>query len=293
MSSVQKIIDLHRPHFKHLDALSVGVVDFSKKTFDVYGDTQLFFDLASVSKVLGNGAIFLKHPDAIDQSMRLLLEHRAGLPAWGLLKKSDWKEELKAYSIKESETLYSDYSAMRFSLEVEKKLSKKIPELLKDWWDKDLYFWRDLPASAETPISGQRGFDVITHDVHDPNAFNLNEWTGHAGLFGTARSVCQTLLNFQTKGHLLEKVQTHWSDHTHRFLFGWDRVANPKDTLAGAGCSDKTFGHLGFTGTSVWIDALKQRGHVILSNATRDGWYQKEELNEFRRSLGEVIWQTR
>jgi CubicO group peptidase (beta-lactamase class C family) len=290
MSTVQKMIDLHRPHFLHLDALSVGVIDFKKMSFDLYGDTHLYFDLASVSKVLGNGAMFLKHPSVIDERMRLLLEHRAGLPAWGLLKKSDWKEELNAYAIKESETLYSDYSAMRFSLDVEKKLSQKIPALLKDWWDKELYFWQDLPHSCETPISGQRGFDFITHDVHDPNAFNLKEWTGHAGLFGNVESVCKTLLNFQDKGQLLEKTQKAWSDHSHRFLYGWDRVANPQDTLAGKGCSQQTFGHLGFTGTSVWIDAQKQRGHVILSNATRDGWYQKEELNQFRRSLGEVIW---
>jgi CubicO group peptidase (beta-lactamase class C family) len=291
MSSVQKLIDLHRPHFLHLDALSVGVIDFQKLSFEVYGDTHLFFDLASVSKVLGNGAIFLKHPEIIDQDLRLLLEHRAGLPAWGLLKKSDWKKQIQSYSIKESETLYSDYSAMRVSLEVEKKLSKKIPELLRDWWDKNLYFWQDLPQSAEAPISGQRGFDFITHEVHDPNAFNLQDWTGHAGLFGTAESVCKTLLNFQDKGLLLEKIQKSWGDHPHRFLYGWDRVANPQDTLAGKGCSQQTFGHLGFTGTSVWIDAQKKRGHVILSNATRDGWYQKDELNQFRRSLGEVIWQ--
>lgn len=290
MDQIQKIIDLHRPHFQHLDALSVGIIDFKNMSFEVFGDTHLFFDLASVSKVLGNGAIFLKHPEIIDLNMRLLLEHRAGLPAWGLLKRSDWKEQISTYKISESETLYSDFSAMRFSLEVEKKLSQNIPSLLKEWWDEDLYFWRDLPMGVETPVSGQRGFGVITHEVHDPNAFNLKEWTGHAGLFGNVESVCNTLLIFQDKGSLLEKLKKTWSDHSHRYLFGWDRVANPQDTLAGSGCSSHTFGHLGFTGTSVWIDIEKMKGHVILSNATRDGWYLKDELNEFRRTLGAHIW---
>lgn len=290
MDQIQKLIDLHRPHFQHLDALSVGVIDFKKMSFQVFGDTHLFFDLASVSKVLGNGSIFLKHPEIIDQDMRLLLEHRAALPAWGLLKRSDWKEQISTYKISESETLYSDFSAMRFSLEVEKKLSQNIPGLLKEWWDEDLYFWRDLPMGVETPVSGQRGFGVITHDVHDPNAFNLKEWTGHAGLFGTVESVCKTLLIFQDKGALLEKMKKSWSDHSHRFLFGWDRVADPNNSLAGKGCSAYTFGHLGFTGTSVWIDAEKGRGHVILSNATRDGWYFKDELNEFRQTVGAHIW---
>jgi len=287
---IQKIIDLHRPHFKHMDALSVGVIDFKKMNFELYGDTHLFFDLASVTKVLGNGALFLKDPHLVKDDLRLLVEHRAGLPAWGLLKRSTWKEEILSYKVKESETLYSDYSAMRFSLEIEKKLQQSIPQLLKEWWDKDLYFWQDLPSHKETPVSGQRGFDFITNDVHDPNAFNLKGWTGHAGLFGSAESVCRTVLFFQEKGDLLGKIKSSWKDHSHRFLYGWDRVANPQDTLAGAGCSAMTFGHLGFTGTSLWIDAEKMRGHVILTNATRDGWYCKEELNEFRRSLGQVIW---
>ena len=55
-------------------------------------------------------------------------------------------------------------------------------------------------------------------------------------------------------------------------------------------CSDKTIGHLGFTGTSFWVDCEKGMGNIILSNATRDGWYQKNELNELRRALGNYTW---
>ena len=48
-----------------------------------------------------------------------------------------------------------------------------------------------------------------------------------------------------------------------RFILGFDTVQNPSNTLAGAGCSDSCFGHLGFTGTSFWIDAKKEIGHII------------------------------
>jgi CubicO group peptidase (beta-lactamase class C family) len=102
--------------------------------------------------------------------------------------------------------------------------------------------------------------------------------------------VCKTLLKLQQETDLIDLVKRGLVNHPHRFIFGWDRVENPKETLAGNGCSANTFGHLGFTGTSVWIDADKLMGHVILSNATRDGWYRKDGLNEIRRAIGSLVW---
>ena len=77
----------------------------------------------------------------------------------------------------------------------------------------------------------------------------------------------------------------------NRFENGWDRVEDPSSTLAGAGCSNRTFGHLGFTGTSIWIDSVKKLGHVILSNATKNYWYDKKSLNIYRRNLGKLVWE--
>jgi CubicO group peptidase (beta-lactamase class C family) len=77
----------------------------------------------------------------------------------------------------------------------------------------------------------------------------------------------------------------------HRFVNGWDRAQDLENTLAGTGCSEHTFGHLGFTGTSIWIDPVKKLGHVILSNATKLYWYDKQDLNNFRRLIGQRIWQ--
>ena len=64
----------------------------------------------------------------------------------------------------------------------------------------------------------------------------------------------------------------------------------PNDTLAGNGCSQATAGHLGFTGTSVWIDFEKEVGHIILSNATQNYWYEKAGLNQLRRTIGQLVW---
>lgn len=289
---LQRLIELLLPQQEHFDALAVGVVDFRTGSFEVAGHAHLFFDLASVTKVLGGSAVHALHPQAITPELRLLLEHRAGLPAWGLLPRQGWREILTSYPISDAPTLYSDYSCMRANLEIERALGKSVPELLRGTWDRELCFWKDLPPAAECPVTGERGFHPIQGTVHDPNAWVIGEWTGHAGLFGTAAGVCRTLLALEDKTQFIARIKTELSSHRERFVYGWDRVEDPQSTLAGRGCSGFTFGHLGFTGTSVWIDADKRKGHVILSNATRDGWYLKAGLNDVRRAVGEVVWRS-
>ncbi len=290
MEAITRYTELMLPQQTHLDALAVGVVDFAKGSFATCGHERLWFDLASVTKVLGNSAVQALHPELFDHELRLLLEHRAGLPAWGLLPRTGWREAVLSYPVKESPVLYSDFSAMRTTLEIQKRSGRSVPQLLERVWDGELRFWRELPATAESPKTGERGGSDIRGQIHDPNAWTIGEWCGHAGLFGTVGGVCRTLLALEKATGFLAKVSQEMERTPHRYVWGWDRVENPAQTLAGAGCSKHTFGHLGFTGTSVWIDADRKRGHVILSNATRDGWYLKEGLNELRRAIGELVW---
>jgi CubicO group peptidase (beta-lactamase class C family) len=77
---------------------------------------------------------------------------------------------------------------------------------------------------------------------------------------------------------------------SHRFNGGWDRVENIENTFAGLGCSKETFGHLGFTGTSIWIDTNKKLGHVILANATKHYWFDKFEFNKLRKNIAQQVW---
>lgn len=290
MDDIQRLIDLMLPQQDHFDALAVGVIDFKSETFRPYGSAHLWFDLASVTKVLGNAAAYSIDPMVFDSDLRLLIEHRGGLPAWGLLPKTGWKTIIESYPIKESPTLYSDFSAMRVSLEYAKRAGKTVPATMADIWDPEVKFWRDLPMGVPTVKTGERGGMDIHGDVHDPNAWTIKEWCGHAGLFGTVGGVCRTLLALDKKTSFVEKITQEIGPKSHRFVWGWDRVEDPKNTVAGLGCSAKTFGHLGFTGTSVWIDGDKKRAHVILSNATRDGWYLKSGLQEMRRAIGELVW---
>lgn len=280
---------------QNFDSIAVGVVDFKKgnfETIDLGKPQGMYFDLASLTKPLTLAATYHHHPDLFDKNLMLLLEHRAGLPAWGRPSSFDWKEVIFSYKIEESDTVYSDYSALRLMLELEKKAGKGMRELIQNYWDDEVCFWRDLPDFAVCPDSGFRAGEPICGDVNDDKAYVINRFTTHAGLFGTISGLCRTLLKLQKETLFLETVAAKLPQN-QRFCFGWDTVANPENTLAGAGCSTKTFGHLGFTGTSIWIDPEKEIGHIILSNATQNYWYERSGLSEMRRIIGHWVWSNR
>ena len=284
-----------------MDAVGVGVIDFEKMSFEAFeadtfngevtfkSEPKTYFDLASLTKPLTNSLSYFLKPDQFDEKMLLCLNHRGGLPAWGLLSKNEWKELILSYPVKESETLYSDFSALRVMLELEKRgVDQK--KLCSEVWDKETMNWKDLPFWYPTLQYGYIDGVPNYGRVHDPNAYTIGEFCSHAGLFSTTDGLCRTLLSYQKKTSFIEKVAKDLDTHSHRFSFGWDRVVNPADTLAGAGCSKKTFGHLGFTGTSIWIDAERMKGYVLLSNTVKHHWSDKKNLNDIRRAVGEVVW---
>lgn len=285
---------------QHFDSIAVGVIDFKKKsfeTFEIQADVfsskpYLYFDLASVTKPLTNSAVRLKYPELFDEKMMLLLNHKAGLPMGGLLSKKTWREELLAYDIKESPTLYSDYSSLRCMLEIEKKSGKRLEELCSYYFDPELVHWKKLPEDSFSPETGIRNKKIVSGEVHDNNCYNISEFISHAGLFSTVDGLCRSLLNLDREAKMIEQLGIAYKTQKEddRFILGFDRVMDPENTLAGKGCSSKTFGHLGFTGTSFWIDLEKMRGAVILTNATQTYWYERSGLATLRKTLGAAIW---
>lgn len=278
------------------DAVAIATLDFKNQNytcFEIFNQELnqkkpvVYFDLASLTKPLTNSWIALAK-EIRDPQLTLMLNHQAGLPAWVILDKSRWKQQVLSYSIEKSETLYSDISALRFMLEVEKKYSIDYLGTLKNFWPEEIYFWKELPAEALCVQNGFYGQKANIGKVHDPNAFNIGEFTSHAGLFGTVEAVAQCLLKMELENNLLATMAKN--PKQDRFYYGFDTVSG-EESLAGKGCSPLTFGHLGFTGTSFWIDPLQMKGHVILSNSTKYYWFDKKELNRLRRAVGELIWQ--
>ena len=135
--------------------------------------------------------------------------------------------------------------------------------------------------------------------VHDENANLLGGISAHAGLFSNAEDLGkygQMLLNDGMVGDkkiidkdLLSLFTTRQStvDEANRG-YGWDRPDRDGASSAGDYFSDKAFGHLGYTGTSFWIDPEQELVVVLLTNRvypTRNNSGIKQVRRKFHNSL--------
>jgi CubicO group peptidase (beta-lactamase class C family) len=131
--------------------------------------------------------------------------------------------------------------------------------------------------------------------VHDENACALGGVAGHAGLFSSARDVavfCQMLLNGgEYNGVRLIKAETiaRWTARqggkSSRAL-GWD---TPSDrSSAGDYFSPRSFGHTGFTGTSIWIDPERGVFVVLLTNRV-DPTRANQRNEPLRRDVADAV----
>jgi CubicO group peptidase (beta-lactamase class C family) len=136
---------------------------------------------------------------------------------------------------------------------------------------------------------------LLQGEVHDENAFALGGIAGHAGLFGTAEAVGQVtkawLESYTGKSvlfdcHLVKRFAT--AQPGTSWAFGWDTPSQPSSS--GQWFSPISFGHLGFTGTSIWIDPIRELEVIFLSNRvhpTRDN----QAVKAFRPELHDAIIQ--
>lgn len=113
---------------------------------------------------------------------------------------------------------------------------------------------------------------VLRGEVHDENCWALGGVAGHAGLFGTSRAVARFAARYLEAWHgragdapreLAQEATRPRSGGTHRL--GWDGKSVDK-SAAGSELSPRSFGHFGFTGTSVWCDPEREIAIVLLSN---------------------------
>lgn len=119
---------------------------------------------------------------------------------------------------------------------------------------------------------------ILCGEVHDDNAWLMGGVCGHAGLFGSATELGLEALSWLRAYHGeahergLSPETVRWMfDLRHRapqggsFVLGWDTPSQGYSS-AGSLFSRHTVGHLGFTGTSLWIDLERRVVMVILSN---------------------------
>ena len=143
---------------------------------------------------------------------------------------------------------------------------------------------------------------LLVGEVHDENAYCLGGQAGHAGLFGTAHGVFRLLSRLwnahrgSTKDPSwpTEVVREFWTRHSAvpegTWLLGFD-TPSPPHSSAGSHFSPGSAGHLGFTGTSFWLDLDQEILIILLTNRvypTREN----ERMKSFRPLVHNLVMET-
>ena len=269
---------------------------------------RTIFDLASLTKVMATtpllmlqierGAIGLddlvidhiaewRTPDRAGVTLRDLLTHSAGLPAYRELFRSHrgrvaFEQAICGAPLEyapRSASIYSDlgFILLGFMLDEEIPLAARFDTLLGQMGIvEDLQFnppaaWR--PRTAATEIDSWRG-RLLVGEVHDENAWALGGAAGHAGLFGTAAGVgayarhLLQILDGRTCEFHRATLETFIARRTDipgsSRALGWDTML--ATSSCGTRMSPRAFGHTGYTGTSLWIDPDRGIYVVLLTN---------------------------
>jgi CubicO group peptidase (beta-lactamase class C family) len=221
-------------------------------------------------------------------TVRMLLIHRGGLESFAPLfrqfrGREQYLEQINLRPLRSAPgtaTVYSDWDLILLQLVIERITGQALDDFVRDrvfvpLGMRDTGFRPALPREriAATERDSARG-GLIWGEVHDPNAWAMGGVAGHAGLFGSARDLAvfaQMLLNGGEYGSVrILRPQTiaRWTapqgPGASRAL-GWDTPSG--ESSAGRFFSPRSFGHTGYTGTSLWVDP--ERGVFIILLTTR------------------------
>jgi len=156
-----------------------------------------------------------------------------------------------------------------------------------------------VDASRIAPTEqDERRNRLLCGEVHDENAAAMGGVAGHAGLFGTAESVLAVsgawLRGYHGResildGELVRQFTTRQESAARSsWALGWDTPSAPSSS--GSRFSKRSFGHLGYTGTSLWIDPLCELEVVLLSNRVHPS-RRNEKIKVFRPCIHDLIYE--
>jgi CubicO group peptidase (beta-lactamase class C family) len=261
--------------------------------------------------------------DKAGLTVRQLLCHQSGLPAHLLfapaLQKLSRRERkaavlalLKQAPLETQPGTASQYSDLGFMLLcrlVESMTSRPIDEFLKaevyDPLNLDDLFFVDLIGEDNRPDKPFAATELcpvrkrlLKGEVHDDNAWFAGGIDGQAGLFGTAEAVFKLLRHLAAcfrgvapRPLFSKKILTEifLGSGKNPLPLGFDRPSK-KNSSAGQYFSDCTVGHLGFTGTSFWLDLESDIYLILLANRVHPSRWNNR-LQTFRPRIHDRIMQ--
>ena len=228
-------------------------------------------------------------PDKATITVRHIVTHSGGLEAFAPLYRQfkgreQYLEQINLRPLKSlpgTATVYSDWDLILTQLIIEKITGQTLDRFVAEriftplgmastmFAPDSAAFWTRI---APTEIDSARG-GLVRGKVHDENAWAIGGVAGHAGLFSSARDLtvfAQTLLNGgEYNGVRILKPATlaRWTapqSRTSSRALGWDTPST--NSSSGNYFSPRSFGHTGFTGTSIWIDPERGLFVILLTN---------------------------
>jgi uncharacterized protein YbbC (DUF1343 family)/CubicO group peptidase (beta-lactamase class C family) len=278
--------------------------------FDIASMTKCIATATSAMKLVEEGKVRLNDAVAVylpefarngkeNITVRQLLTHFSGLREDLDLKRA-WTGREAAYEMVMDEKpafppgsrfLYSDINFETLGFLVEKVSGLS----LNEYAAKNVFAplgmndTRFLPPaqwrSRIAPTLYDENHQMLRGTVHDPAARRMGGVAGHAGVFSTAGDLSKYAQDMLSGFHVLsalsvEKMSTPQQPPTATSLrgLGWD-IDSPFSSNRGEFLSVGSFGHTGFTGTSIWIDPVTNSYVIILTNAVHPHGYNSKVVS--------------
>jgi serine-type D-Ala-D-Ala carboxypeptidase len=257
-------------------------------------------------------------------TVRELLTHTSGLPAWRplyILAEDEPERTAGAIASLDLEykpgtrVVYSDLGFIALGILLERMTGHHLTELAQHeiieplklkqtFFNPELALQTGIAACElgngyEKNVCNETGAGEYANsrqrqiwgEVHDGNAYFLGGAAGHAGLFSTAADVFQLAQQFIAESSRLLTTPTCklFRENMTEGLeearsLAW-QLAATKDSTAGNDLPPDSFGHNGFTGTSLWIDPDHRRVFVLLTNRTHARELPFANINAVRRQF--------
>ncbi|MDE3216332.1 MAG: beta-lactamase family protein, partial [Gemmatimonadota bacterium] len=295
-------------------------------------DAGTMWDLASLTKVIGmttammqlveQGKVVLdapvqrylpewRGPHKADVTVRMLLTHTSGLPAFRAYDRitTDADSIAKLMMAEPLEArpgarfVYSDIGAWLAGKIVERVSGQRLDRYLAGHVFDPLGMHETMynpPASlipriAPTEVDPRRG-GKLRGKVHDERAYYLGGISAHAGLFSSGHDLARFAEMYLNGGELdgvrlfaaktvAEFTTVQDSAMSNRAL-GWEKPDGTNS--AGHYLSPAAFGHTGFTGTSIWIDPAQDLFIVLLTNRV-DPTRNNHKIGAVRVALADAV----
>ena len=221
-----------------------------------------------------------------DVTVRMLLGHSSGLPAYvPLYREAHTREELLkaalAVPLEGDPNTCAKYSDIGFII-LGAALERIADETLDRFSTREIFGPLGMHHTTYCPPEQLRASIPPTHDdrefrkriiqgeVQDENASVLGGVTGHAGIFSNAADLAVFAHCMLQGGRPIlrpDTVELFTRRHGQgSWALGWDTPNAPSQS--GNYFSPRSFGHLGYTGTSLWIDPERRLAVVLLTNRT-------------------------